>query len=102
LKVIPNNGDCLLCAGGGSTCQQCNSANTNKYLKYDNSNCISSCSIDSNTYTNSTNVTNYKCILCNVNIVNCLTCTNTTNCLTCANNTFLKSDNIACVTNCTI
>jgi len=57
-KVIPNNADCLLCAGGWSTCQQCNSANTNKYLKYDNSNCIDNCSIDSNAYTNTTNPTN--------------------------------------------
>jgi len=90
----------LLCAGGGSTCQQCNSVNSNKYLKYDNSNCISNCSVDFDTYTNTTNATNYKCILCNLNIINCSTCTSSVYCLTCANNSFLKSDNSACVTNC--
>jgi len=92
----------LLCPGDGLTCQQCNSASTNKYLKYDDSNCISSCSIDFNTYANTSNTTNYKCILCNLNIPNCVTCTNSTNCLTCTNNSFLKSDNSICVASCII
>jgi len=56
--MIPNNGDCLLCSAGGSACQQCNSTSSNKYLKYDNSDCISNCSIDSNTYADNSNTSN--------------------------------------------
>jgi len=42
------------------------------------------------------------CILCNLNIVNCTNCTNSTNCSKCANDSFLKSDNSACVASCVV
>ena len=68
-------------------------------MKYDGLNCISSCSVDTNTYTDTSTASNLKCKLCNVN-TNCLECTSSSYCTKCDNSTFLKSDNSLCLANC--
>lgn len=100
MSIVTNNIDCLECTS--TICLKCASPNTNRYLKYDSSNCISDCTVDSNTYTNSTVTINLKCILCNIAILNCSTCTNSTKCLSCANSSYLLSNNTACVANCLV
>jgi len=52
------------------------------------------------TYADTTNSTNYKCILCknvNVQFANCYTCLNNTTCTKCVNNTFIRTDSNGCV-----
>jgi len=50
-----------------------------------------------NTYTDATNSTNYKCILCDTQFANCYTCLDNITCTKCFNNTFLRTDSKGCV-----
>jgi len=53
---------------------------------------MSDCTSEVDTYADTSNSLNKKCIKCSSIILNCYKCSDATHCLSCLNNKFLKFD----------
>ena len=76
---------------------QCSECKNSKYLKSDNTGCITDCTTDPNKNNIWTNSNNKKCIKCNVTYADCVTCDSSV-CKTCpaSGKTYMASDSKSC------